>query len=119
MHTRPLCSKVLRVYDVFLTLVGVFELLERTITATHYQRRPTFCAPKRFLRAEIESAYLIRLVSCMKEYRQHAVEYYFKKDSTCPFDMPLGEHNFKIINAHIDGSSKNCHDKEKTDDIER
>ena len=102
-----------------LSSLGVFQLLESAMTATHYQRPSTRCSPKRFSQVEIENAYFIRLVTSVKEYSQHGLEDYFKDESTCPVEMPLGLLNFKIINAHIDGSSKTCHSKQTVDDLER
>ena len=68
---------------------------------------------------DVENVFIVRLLTSLREYAQHQVEDYWKHWSTCPFDMPIGLDNFKIINDHIDGSTKTSNLRNVVCDIEK
>lgn len=58
-----------------------------------------------FSAKDVESTHTIRLLSTITEYQQDKIHSYWSNKSTCPFTFPIGRDAFKLINAHIDGSS--------------
>jgi hypothetical protein len=94
----------------FAEYLGLFDLLANNLSIV----RPN--STLRFTSEDVENAFIIRLVASVTEFHQHSVDDYFKDSSTCPYSMPLGRDCFKLLNAHIDGSSKNSRD---TDSISR
>jgi hypothetical protein len=58
-------------------------------------------------------------MTCIPENTQQSLGDYWKLDSMCRYKMPLGLHNFKLINAHIDGSTTASNAKHFADDLEK
>lgn len=95
-------------------LTGVFELLSDNFSIPKFQS-----AGKHFTTNEIKLAYYIRLVTCIPANTQQSLGDYWKSNSTCGYKMPLGLHNFKLVNAHIDGSTSASNTKHFVDDLEK
>lgn len=59
-----------------------------------------------YIARALKSVFTLRLLISVPDFQQTTLKDYWKIDSHCPYEMPLGARAFAAINAHIDGSTR-------------